>query len=262
MQNNYQKVNNLNVSEELLNFVNDELLKDTKISPEKFWSGFDKMVHDLAPRNKELIEIRKNLQKKINSWHLENKGNPIETEKYKKFLKDISYLKDEGPDFKIETTNVDDEITRIAGPQLVVPIMNARYTLNAANARWVSLYDSLYGTNIIESEEGGSERYDPNRGREVIKYVRKFFDKYVPIDGTSWLDIGGFKIVNKELIILKDNNEYNLKDKDKFIGHRGNANKPSAVIIKNNNLHFEIIINPKAFSAAHDIAGISDVIAE
>ena len=139
MQNNYQKVNNLNVSEKLLNFVNDELLKDTKISPEKFWSGFDKMVHDLAPRNKELIVIRKNLQKKINAWHLENKGNQIEIEKYKKFLKEINYLKDEGPDFVIKTTNVDNEITSIAGPQLVVPIMNARYTLNAANARWVSL---------------------------------------------------------------------------------------------------------------------------
>tara|TARA_E500000178_G_scaffold284965_1_gene286340 strand:+ start:66 stop:2219 length:2154 start_codon:yes stop_codon:yes gene_type:complete len=262
MQNNYQKVNNLNISEKLLNFVNDELLKDTEISPQKFWSGFDKMVHDLAPRNIELIEIRKNLQKKIDAWHIENKGNPIEIEKYKKFLKEINYLKSEGPDFIIETTNVDDEITNVAGPQLVVPIMNARYTLNAANARWVSLYDSLYGTNIIESEEGGSERYDPNRGREVIKYVRKFFDKYIPINGTSWIDITGLKIVNKELIILKDNDEYNLKDKDKFIGHRGDANKPSAVIIKNNNLHFEIIINPKAFSAAHDIAGISDVIAE
>ena len=262
MKNNYQKVNDLNISEKLLNFVNDELLKDTKISPEKFWLGFDKMVHDLAIRNKELIEIRKNLQKKINTWHIENKGNLIENEKYKKFLKEINYLKDEGPDFKIETTNVDDEITSIAGPQLVVPIMNARYTLNAANARWVSLYDSLYGTNIIESEEGGSERYDPNRGQEVIKYVRKFFDKYIPIEGTSWIDIAGFKIVNKELMILKDKNEYNLKDKDKFIGHRGDANKPSAIIIKNNNLHFEIIINPKAFSAAHDIAGISDVIAE
>ena len=174
----------------------------------------------------------------------------------------INYLKDEGPDFIIETTNVDDEITSIAGPQLVVPIMNARYTLNAANARWVSLYDSLYGTNIIESEEGGSERYDPNRGQEVIKYVRKFFDEYIPINGTSWIDITGLKIVNKNLVILKNNNEYNLKDKDKFIGHRGDANKPTAVIIKNNNLHFEIIINPKAFSAAHDIAGISDVIAE
>ena len=262
MQDNYQKVNNLNISRKLLNFINDELLKDTKISTEKFWSGFDKMVHELAPRNKELIEIRENLQKKINAWHIKNKGNPIEIEKYKKFLKEINYLKDEGPDFVIKTTNVDNEITSIAGPQLVVPIMNARYTLNAANARWVSLYDSLYGTNIIESEEGGSERYDPNRGREVIKYVRKFFDKYIPINGTSWIDITGLKIVNKELIILKDNHEYNLKDKDKFIGHRGDAIKPSAVIIKNNNLHFEIIINPKAFSAAHDIAGISDVIAE
>jgi malate synthase len=140
--------------------------------------------------------------------------------------------------------------------------MNARYTLNAANARWVSLYDSLYGTNIIESEEGGSERYDPNRGQQVIKYVREFFDKHIPIDGTSWKNIAGLKIKNKDLIILKDDYEYFLKDKDKFVGHRGETNKPTAVIIKNNNLHFEIIINPKAFSAAHDIAGISDVIAE
>ena len=139
--------------------------------------------------------------------------------------------------------------------------MNARYTLNAANARWVSLYDSLYGTNIIESEEGGSERYDPNRGQEVIKYVREFFDKYIPIDGTSWKNIASLKVVNKDLSILKMIMNTNLKDKNKFIGHRGDANKPIAIIIKNNNLHFEIIINPKAFSAAHDIAGISDVIA-
>ena len=137
-----------------------------------------------------------------------------------------------------------------------------RSTLNAANARWVSLYDSLYGTNIIESEEGGSERYDPNRGQEVIKYVREFFDKYIPINGTSWKNIANLKVINKNLIISKDGHEYELKDKEKFVGHRGDANKPSAIIIKNNNLHFEIIINPKAFSAAHDIAGISDVIAE
>ena len=140
--------------------------------------------------------------------------------------------------------------------------MNARYTLNAANARWVSLYDSLYGTNIIESEEGGSERYDPNRGQEVIKYVREFFDKFIPIDGTSWKNIAGLQIKNNNLVILKDDYEYFLKDKEKFVGHRGEVNKPTAVIIKNNKLHFEIIINPKAFSAAHDIAGISDVIAE
>ena len=262
MSKNYQNVNNLKISEELLSFVNKELLKDLDISSEKFWEGFDKAVHDLAPKNKELIQIRENLQKKIDDWHINNKGNRVDIEQYKKFLKEIGYLKEEGPDFKIETSNVDDEIAKIAGPQLVVPIMNARYTLNAANARWVSLYDSLYGTNIIESEEGGSERYDPNRGQEVIKYVREFFDKYIPIDGTSWKNISALKIKDKNLIILKEDKEYKLKDENKFVGHRGDVNKPTAIIIKNNNLHFEIIINPKAFSAAHDIAGISDVIAE
>ena len=262
MNNKYQNVNNLKVHDELLSFVNDELLKEASISPEKFWQGFDNMVHELSPQNKKLIEKREILQKKIDDWHIKNRGAEIKIEEYKKFLKEIDYLKDEGSDFKIETSNVDDEIAQIAGPQLVVPIMNARYTLNAANARWVSLYDSLYGTNIIESEEGGSERYDPNRGQEVIKYVREIFDKCVPIEGTSWKNIAALKIVNKELVILKDDYEYKLKDKSKFVGHRGDANKPGAVIIKNNNLHFEIIINPKAFSAAHDIAGISDVIAE
>ena len=262
MSSNYQTVNNLKVSNDLLSFVNDELLVDTEISPEKFWTNFDKAVHKLAPENQRLIKVREDLQNKIDKWHLKNKGTQTKLEEYKKFLKDIGYLKDEGPDFKIETSNVDSEICNIAGPQLVVPIMNARYTLNAANARWVSLYDSLYGTNIIESEEGGSERYDPNRGQEVIKYVREFFDKYIPLDGTSWKNIAAVKVKNNDLVVLKDDYEYSLKDKNKFIGHRGEANKPTAIIIKNNNLHFEIIINPKAFSAAHDIAGISDVIIE
>jgi len=254
MSKNYQNIHNLKVSTELLSFINNELLKDLDISTEVFWLGFDKIVHELAPLNNELLKTREVLQKKIDEWHIENKGSEIKIEEYKKFLVKIGYLKTEGPDFKIQTSDVDSEITQIAGPQLVVPIMNARYTLNAANARWVSLYDSLYGTNIIESEEGGSERYDPNRGQEVIKYVREFFDKHIPIDGTSWKNIAGLKITNKNLIILKDDYEYYLKDKNKFIGHRGDANKPTAIIIKNNNLHFEIIINPKAFSAAHDIA--------
>ncbi len=262
MSNNFQTVKNLKVSKDLLSFVNDELLVGTGISPEKFWLNFDKAVHELAPENQRLIKVREELQNKIDNWHQKNKGTQINLENYKKFLKEINYLKDEGPDFKIETSNVDDEICNIAGPQLVVPIMNARYTLNAANARWVSLYDSLYGTNIIQSEEGGSERYDPNRGREVINYVREFFDKYIPLDGTSWKNIAAVKVKNNDLVVLKNDYEYNLKDKNKFIGHRGETNKPTAIIIKNNNLHFEIIINPKAFSAAHDIAGISDVIIE
>ena len=262
MSTSYKNIYKLKVAENLQSFVNDELLKDTGINPEKFWLGFDEAAHELAIKNKELIKKREDIQKKIDQWHIENRGNEFKLDEYKKFLKQINYIIDEGEDFDIETDNVDDEITKIAGPQLVVPIMNARYTLNAANARWVSLYDSLYGTNIIESEEGGSERYDPLRGQEVIKYVREFFDKHIPLDGTSWKNIAGLKVINKNLIISKDDYEYKLKDKDKFIGHRGDANKPSAIIIQNNNLHFEIIINPKAFSAAHDIAGISDVIIE
>jgi len=262
MTDNYQNINNLKISNNLLEFVNNELLKDLNISADKFWSGFDKTVHELAPKNKKLLKIREELQKKINEWHIKNKGKEIKINEYKKFLKEIGYLKDEGLDFKIETENVDDEIAKIAGPQLVVPIMNARYALNAANARWVSLYDSLYGTNVIESEEGGSERYDPNRGQEVIKYVREFFDKFIPIDGTSWKNIASLKVKDKDLIISKDDYDYKLKDTNKFVGHRGDSNKPEAIILKNNNLHFEIIINPKAFSAAHDIAGISDVIVE
>ena len=262
MKKKYTKINNLSVSNDLLDFVNNELLKETKILPESFWSGFDKAVHELTPKNKELIKIREDLQKKIDAWHIKNKSNEINLEEYKKFLKEISYLKEVGPDFKIETKNVDEEITSIAGPQLVVPIMNERYALNAANARWMSLYDSLYGTDVIKSEEGGSERYDPLRGQEVIKYVREFLDKHIPIDGTSWKNISGLKVNNGNLIINKNNSEYKLKNIEKFIGHRGESDKPSGIILKNNKLHIEIIINPRAFSAAHDIAGISDVIVE
>ena len=154
MKKKYTKINNLSVSQALLSFVNTELLKNTKVSPEKFWLGFDNAVHELAPRNKELIQIREDLQKKIDDWHIKKKGNEINLKEYKKFLKEIGYLKEVGPDFKIKTENVDEEITNIAGPQLVVPIMNERYALNAANARWMSLYDSLYGTDVIEQSEG------------------------------------------------------------------------------------------------------------
>ncbi|MDC1280552.1 malate synthase G [Pelagibacteraceae bacterium] len=263
MKEKYTKIQNLSVSDELLNFINNELLKDTRISPEKFWDGFDKAIHELAPKNKELIQIREDLQKKIDNWHIKNKGNEINLNEYKQFLKEIGYLKEVGPDFEIKTKNIDEEIANIAGPQLVVPIMNERYALNAANARWMSLYDSLYGTDVIEqSEDSVSERYDPQRGQEVIKYVREFLDKYVPIADTSWKNISCLKVKSGILTIIKNEKEYRLKDTEKFIGHRGESEKPSGIILKNNNLHIEIIINPRAFSAAHDIAGISDVIVE
>ena len=208
MKKQYIKINNLSVASELLDFVNNELLKDTKISPEKFWLRFDKAVHELAPKNKELINVRGVLQKKIDQWHIQNKSNEINFDEYKKFLKEIGYLKKIGSDFKIKTEKIDEEIATIAGPQLVVPIMNARYALNAANARWMSLYDSLYGTDIIKSEEGGSERYDPLRGQEVIKYVREFLDKHIPIKDTSWKNISGLRVKNENLIVDKNSSEY------------------------------------------------------
>ena len=259
----YQNVENLKVSEELLNFVNKELLKDTAVSPEKFWSGFSKVVHDLAPKNKELIKIREEIQQKINEWHKSRKGNEINLEEYKDFLKSIGYLKEVGPDFKIETKNVDEEITSIAGPQLVVPIMNARYALNAANARWMSLYDSLYGTDAIEdSEDSTSQRYDPERGELVIKYGREFLDKFFTLKDFSWKKITGIAVQKGELKLLKGVDVTTLKDSVKFIGHRGEADNPSAIILKNNNLHIEILKNPRAFSAQQDHAGISDIILE
>ncbi|MDC0327920.1 malate synthase G [Candidatus Pelagibacter sp.] len=263
MKEKYTRIHNLSVSNKLLNFVNEELLKDTNISSEKFWEGFDRVVHELAPKNKNLLKIREDLQKKIDDWHIVNKGNEINLGEYKKFLKEIKYLRELGPDFKIKTSNVDEEITNIAGPQLVVPIMNERYALNAANARWMSLYDSLYGTDVIEqSEDSTSQRYDPLRGEMVIKYGRDFLEKHFPLENLKWNSITGFKINDGSLIVLKDNLEVSLKNKDKFIGHRGAANDPSAIILKNNNLHIEIIIDPNAFSAQQDSAKISDIIVE
>tara|TARA_B100001057_G_scaffold472240_1_gene535329 strand:+ start:6263 stop:8431 length:2169 start_codon:yes stop_codon:yes gene_type:complete len=263
MVSKYHSVNRLKVSEELFLFVNTELLEGTNISSEEFWKGFDETIHELATKNKELIEIRENLQKKIDKWHIDNKGKEIKIDEYKKFLKDIGYLKNEGPDFKIETKNVDEEIASIAGPQLVVPIMNARYALNAANARWMSMYDSLYGTDVIEeSEDSTSQRYDPERGELVIRYGREFLDKYFTLKDFSWKKITGIAIHDGELKVLKGADVTNLKDKEKFIGHRGETDSPSAIILKNNNLHVEILKNQRAFSAQQDHAGISDIILE
>ena len=263
MQEKYININSLKVSENLSKFISEELLENIDISPEKFWLGFEKIVNELAPKNKELINLRKNLQKKIDEWHVKNKSNKFNLDEYKKFLIEIGYLKKEGPDFLIETKNVDEEITKIAGPQLVVPIMNARYALNAANARWMSLYDSLYGTDVIEqSEDSVSERYDPLRGEMVIKYGRDFLDKYFPLNNLSWHKITSVAVKKGKLKILKGADNFNLIDENKFIGHRGEADNPAAIILKNNNLHIEILRDPKAFSAQQDHAGISEIILE
>ena len=262
MKEKFIKINNLSVDKILADFIDNELLLGTNISPKKFWDGFDKVVHELAPKNRELLEIRETIQKEIDLWHKKNKFEDFNLKDYKKFLKDIGYLKEEGSEFKIETKNLDTEISSIAGPQLVVPIMNARYSLNAANARWMSLYDSLYGTDVIESEESGSEKYDPLRGEQVINYARDFLNKHFPINGISWREISGFEVHDGNLKIKKDKDLFDLTQNEKFTGFRGEALKPTAIILNNNNLHLEIIINPKAFSAAQDAAGISDIIIE
>ncbi len=263
MREKYIKINNLKVSEELSKFINDELLKDTSVTIEKFWSGLEKALNELVPKNRELIKFRENLQKKIDGWHIKNKSKEINLNEYKKFLFEIGYLKKEGPDFKIETENVDEEIRNIAGPQLVVPVMNARYTLNAANARWMSLYDSLYGTDVIEqSEDSVSERYDPLRGEMVIKYGRDFLDKYFSLAGLSWKQITSLAVKHGKLKALKGADIFDLQDENKFVGHRGESDNPSAIILKNNNLHIEVLKDSRAFAAQQDHAGISDIILE
>ena len=170
MQEKYININTLKVSEKLSQFISDELLKETDLSIDNFWLGFEKTINELAPKNKELINLRENLQKQIDKWHLKNKGNEFNLSEYKKFLTEIGYLREEGDDFEIETSNVDHEISTIAGPQLVVPVDNARYALNAANARWGSLYDALYGTDVIAGKVSNS--WDKERAKKVIKFVR------------------------------------------------------------------------------------------
>ena len=191
MAKKYILVGKLSVASKLLDFVNNELLPGTGITKENFWSGLDKCTHELAPKNRKLLEFRENLQKKIDIWHKDKKGEKIDIKEYSNFLKEIGYLKKEGENFKIETKNVDNEISLIAGPQLVVPVMNARYSLNAANARWGSLYNALYGTDVISESDGAEkgEKYNYIRGEKVIKYVRKFLDVNVPLINQSWENI-------------------------------------------------------------------------
>ena len=206
--------------------------------------------------------MKKKLQIDIDRWHLENFEKEFNLSDYKSYLEKIGYLKKEGPDFKINTDNVDSEISTIAGPQLVVPIMNARYALNAANARWMSLYDSLYGTDVITSDESITQRYDPERGLKVIKYTKSFLDENFILNKSSWKKVSNISIKDHKLELHTDKGISDLKDSEKYVGYRLDDKKISAIILKNNNLHVEVIINPSAFSAKGDPAGISDIIVE
>ncbi|MDC3157158.1 malate synthase G [Candidatus Pelagibacter bacterium] len=252
--------NGLKISSILFDFVNKEVIPGTDIQPDKFWDGFEKTVHELAPINKRLIEKRETIQKQIDNWHKKNKGKELSKKEYTEFLKSISYIVEEKEDFNIETTNVDNEIASIAGPQLVVPVDNARYALNAANARWGSLYDALYGTDVIPGDKG--KEFNKEKAKNVITYVKKFLDESVPIDGLNWSEISEIKIKNKDLIFLKDKDEKNLKNKNQFVAFNEKNGKLSSILIQNNNLHIEISMDPNHMVGKLDKASISDVIVE
>lgn len=245
----------------LHDFLVKEALPGLQVDGETFFAGFSKIVHDLAPKNRELLAKRDRLQAEIDGWYRKN-GAPADLDAYQTFLKQIGYLLPEGSDFKVSTSNVDAEIASIAGPQLVVPVMNARYALNAANARWGSLYDALYGTDAIPEADGAEKGrgYNPKRGEKVIAWVRDFLDGAVPLDGGSWKDVGSLKIDGAKLAIADvDGEDLPLKDAAHFAGYRGSAAAPTHVLLKNNGIHIEIVIDAGTAIGKADPANISDV---
>ena len=252
--------NGLKVNKILYDFVNDEAIHETNINSEEFWKKFSNAIHELSPINKNLIEKREIIQKKIDEWHKSNREKEFSKNEYINFLKSINYLIEEKDDFKIETSNVDEEISSIAGPQLVVPVDNARYALNAANARWGSLYDALYGTDVIKGDK--AKGYNKERAAKVIEYTRNFFDKNFPLSKISWHEINKIYIKDDKLIFSKGKEIDELKDKDQFIGYNGDKENPSSILIKNNNLHVDILINSNSEVGKNDKASISDIIVE
>ena len=260
----YISEGNLNIDAALHQFVTERLLPAAQIDAGQFWAGFDQVAHRLAPKNAALIDRREQLQQQIDSWFAARKDSPFEQSEYTAFLTEIGYLVEAPDDFVISTSNVDDEIATIAGPQLVVPVMNARYALNAANARWGSLYDALYGTDVIPEADGQEKgtRYNPVRGATVIAYVRGLLDSSVPVDGTSWADITGLSVSDGRLVITDGANEYGLTDTGQFAGYTGQAGAPSSILLKVNNLHIDIILNADGVIGGADKAGINDVIVE
>ncbi|MED4970096.1 malate synthase G [Parageobacillus toebii] len=260
----YVKVGNLQVAKLFYEFMNDEVLPGSEVNKEKFWKDFETLIVDLTPKNKALLARRDELQAKINEWHKEHRGN-FDMEKYKAFLADIGYLEPEVDDFEITTEGVDEEIAVQAGPQLVVPLTNARYALNAANARWGSLYDALYGTDAI-SEEDGAERgdsYNPVRGAKVIAYAREFLDQAVPLKEYSHKDVVQYTIVDGKLAASVEGGiTTTLKEEEKFVGFQGNPENPTAILLKNNGLHIEIQIDRNHPVGKTDKAGVKDIYLE
>ncbi|MBU5211600.1 malate synthase G [Heyndrickxia oleronia] len=261
--NDFVKVGNLQVARILYEFINAEALPGSKVNQEQFWNGLETLIKDLSPKNRALLAQRDDLQNKINAWHRENQE--FDFHKYQSFLQEIGYLEPEVEDFNILIEYVDDEVAIQAGPQLVVPVDNARYALNAANARWGSLYDALYGTDAISEEAGAQQEgsYNPIRGEKVIQFAREFLDQVVPLKGASHSDATKYFIVDGKLTILLRNGQMtSLQDESKCIGYKGTTEEPSTILLKNNKLHLEIQIDPTHPIGQTDQAGIKDILLE
>ena len=265
-QNNRIQKGILAIDQQLYDFIENEVLPKVGMDSESYWSGFEKIVKEFTPRNKALLATRDEMQEQIDQWHLDNptENGKIDFEAYKQFLQDIGYLLPEGEAFQVSTENVDDEIAHIAGPQLVVPVRNARYALNATNARWGSLYDALYGTNVIGSENGQEAKggYNPTRGSAVVAYAKQFLDEHFALASGSYNDVTGFKVVEGKLEVIQGDNHIELADPSKFAGYVGEASQPTGILLKNNNLHAEIQIDGNSPIGKDDAAGIKDVLLE
>jgi malate synthase len=255
----------ITISHHLKDFLENEVLDGLDITKEHFWTSFENIINEFSPRNKALLDKREDIQSQIDSWHIDRKDVDFNSEEYKTFLTDIGYIAPRSPDFSISTDNVDPEIKTIAGPQLVVPVMNARFALNAANARWGSLYDALYGTDVI-SEEDGAEKvggYNPVRGDKVIDFAKNFLDETVPLEQGSFKNVLGFEFVDGNIqALLPDMGKVSLKNPSQYIGYRDNGNDSYDLLFKNNNLHFEIQIDPSHPIGQTDKAGIKDILME
>ena len=257
--------NNLDISPNLIDFAENELLPGLNISSEYFWKTFENILEKFTQRNIELLEERKNIQKQLDNWYIQNKDIAFDLNTYKTFLEKIGYLSPRAKDFSIKTWNVDPEIRKIAGPQLVVPVMNARFALNATNARWGSLYDALYGTDVI-SESNGAKReggYNPIRGNKVIAFAKEFLDSTIPLQTGKFNEVIDFEFVDGELFFtLESGKKVKLKDKEKYIGYMDKGEGAYGLLFKNNNLHFEIQIDKEHPIGAEDLAGIKDILME
>ncbi len=256
-------IDGLQIARALYDFVAEEAIPGTGVEPEAFWSAFSAIVDDLAPRNRALLAKRDAFQEKIDAWHREH-GAPSDLDEYKAFLAEIGYLLPEGPDFAVATQNVDPEIAVVAGPQLVVPVTNARYALNAANARWGSLYDALYGTDAIPEADGAEKGrgYNPKRGDKVIAWARQFLDDGAPLKDASWKDAEGISVVDGALQVKMASGVKGLADEGQFAGYSGDGSAPSAILLRRNGLHIEIVVDRDHPIGKTDKAGIADLVLE